>query len=503
MKQRVCFVNAPYDGPIAGIWNDVFPPLTILSLAAYVRRERPAIDVSIIDGLRIGPSKAMVEALASPARIFAVTYVSFNASTAYRFINSLKKARPEVIVIAGGTHVTSLENDAFEKSAVDWAAHGEAEETLVELLDLLDGGGDPAKILGLLYREDGRVARTPNRPLMEDINTLPFPARDMVNLRDYSGIYVAHHKHNQHILSGRGCVNNCWFCARTVWKRQKPWQRLRRPDNIVAELREMRDRYGVREYFDMGDEFNSSEKWATETATAIADANLGLDWQTFSRSTPVTDEMAAAMKASGCWLVHLGIESGNQATLNGIGKNITLEQARQAAAIYQRHGIKVVGLFMLFNAWEQDGQFMYEGVKESEQTLAFARSMLKEKLVDSITCSPAMPYPGGLLFDAAMRHSIIPKEKFDDWGIWDHAWNSVMTLPGITMAGKWRVKLKGIWIQSWSLIFSRHLNFSHAIWGRGLGMFKMVFGSMVDGFLKITGKKPSRHFGRYLASFED
>jgi anaerobic magnesium-protoporphyrin IX monomethyl ester cyclase len=486
MKQSVCFVNAPYDGSIAGIWNDVFPPLTILSLAAYVRRERPEIDISIIDGLRIGPKRALAAALANPAKIFAVTFVTFNASTAYRFINSLKKTRPEVTVIIGGTHVTSLEKDAFEKSSADWAVHGEGEETLVELLDFLAGGGDPSKILGLLYRENGGIARTDNRPLLKDINTLPLPARDLVDLRRYSGIYVAHHKHNQQIISGRGCVNHCWFCARAVWKRQSPRQRLRNPDSILTELRELRDRYGVREFFDMGDEFNSSAKWALDTANALAKADLGMCWQSFSRATPVTEEMAAVMKASGCWLVHLGIESGNQRTLNGIAKNITLDQARQSAGIYQKNGIKVVGLFMLFNAWEEDGRFAYEGVRESEQTLAFARSMLKEGLVNSITCSPAMSYPGGLLFDAAMRHSIIPKEKFDDWGIWDHAWNSVMELPGVTAVGRWRVKLKGIWIQSWSLIFSKDLNFSHAIWGRALGLFKMLLYSLLDGIKKVT-----------------
>ena len=263
--------------------------------------------------------------------------------------------------------------------------------------------------------------------------------------------------------------------------------RLRSGQNIVEELRELKERYQIAEFFDMGDEFNSSEQWVIDTATAIAGANLNMPWQAFSRAHPVSDEMAKAMAEAGCWLVHMGIESGNQLTLDGIGKNITLEQARESAATYQRNGIKVVGLFMLFHAWEEEGRLQFEGVKESQNTITFARSMLKDKLIDSITCSPALSYPGSFLFEIAQRHRLIPPERFEDWGRWDHSWGSVMDLPGVTSAGRWRVKLSGIRTQAWALLTSGHLNFSRAVWSRGLGMFKMIIGSLFDRMPRISG----------------
>ena len=225
----------------------------------------------------------------------------------------------------------------------------------------------------------------------------------------------------------------------------------------------------------MGDEFNSSESWAISVANALTEANLNVHWQAFSRAHPVTHEMAKAMRQAGCWLVHLGVESGNPRTLAGIRKNVTLDQVHEAASLYQKNGIKVVGLFMLFQAWEEEGRLVYEDAYQSLKTLRFARTLLRKKLFDTITCSPAMPYPGSILFDVATRHHLIPKEKFDTWNEWDHSWKSVMTLPSVTKFQFWRIKCTGIWMQTWALLFSRKLNFSAAIWRRGFGLISMPF----------------------------
>lgn len=484
---RVCLINAPYNGPVAGIWSNVFPPLPVLYLAAYLRQKRPAVSVSVVDALRLGFRKGLEAAAGQQADLYCVSFLTFNATTAYEFINILKSLCPGAVIAAGGTHVTSLEQDAFSKSNIDYAIHGEGEQTLVELADLVLRQSDPSKISGLIYREDGELVRTPDRPLIENLDDLPFPARDLVPMNRYSGLYICRHKENTHLLTGRGCVNHCTFCARRVWKRQSPKLRLRSPENIVAEAAELKEQYGIREFFDMGDEFNSSEDWATRTSNALADADMGLVWQAFSRAAPVTDKMARAMRESDCWLVHLGIESGNQRSLDGIRKNITLEQARDAAATYQRNGIKVVGLFMLFHAWEEDGRLVYETETEAKNTLTFARRMLKDKLVNSITCSPALPYPGSILYDVATRHKLIPKDRFLDWGLWDHSWGTVMELPGVSPGAYRRVKMSGVWTQSRALLFSGHLNFSRAIWSRGFGALKMLMGSAFDGVKRLSG----------------
>ncbi len=481
---KVCFVNAPYAGPVAGVWSDVFPPLPILSLAAYLRRERPDVDVRVIDGLGIGMKNALAQATLLKADLYAVSFITFNASSAYDFINHLKSRLPGAKVVAGGAHVTSLEKDAFEKSKVDMIIHGEGEETLVELIDQIRADRkDLSKIKGMVFRLENDLVRTASRPLIKDINTLPFPARDLLNMKDYSGIYLSKERVNTHILSGRGCVNHCVFCARYVWKRQSPKLRLRNPQSIVNEVKELKERFGILEFFDMGDEFNSSLGFAMDTAGALADENLGVCWQAFCRADQVSHDMARTMRAGGCWLVHLGIESGNQKTLNGIRKNITLEQAREAADIFQKNGIKVVALFMLFNAWEEKGELRFEGVEESKKTIRFARKLLRDKLADSITCSPSLPYPGSLLYDVAIKNNLISQKHFKNWGAWDHSWGSVMALPNISEKDRWLVKLSGIRTQTWALLKSGHLNFSKAIWGRGLGLFKMLFGAVVE---KIT-----------------
>ena len=185
---RVCFINAPYDGPIKGIWTEMFPPLSLLCLAAYLRQEKPDYHISIVDGLRLGFKKTLLAAMESKADLYAVSFLTFNASTAYRMINQLKARNPDVLVVAGGTHVTSLEQDAFIKSNVDYVVHGEGERSMTELVDALENNRDVSSVRGILYRQGDSIHRTDQRPLLENLDALPMPARDLVDMTQYSTV---------------------------------------------------------------------------------------------------------------------------------------------------------------------------------------------------------------------------------------------------------------------------------------------------------------------------
>ena len=151
------------------------------------------------------------------------------------------------------------------------------------------------------------------------------------------------------IIVSRRCPYNCTYCANPVWKANKPWYRVRSAENIVEEI-ELLYHMGIREITLRCDEFNINLAWSIEVCQKIR--NLQHDdlyFQTVLRADKVTKELAKALKAINCWLVSLGIESGNQRTLDGYGKKITLEQIVNASKILKEEGIKITGFFMIYN----------------------------------------------------------------------------------------------------------------------------------------------------------
>jgi len=205
----------------------------------------------------------------------------------------------------------------------------------------------------------------------------------------------------------------------------------------------LRDRYGIKEYFDISDEMNSSVEWAISVAKEKIKRKIDMPWKCQLRADLITDELIKALAESGLWYVHLGIESGNQRTLNGIGKNITIEQVINACKILKKYNIKVAGLFMLFNIWEEDGKLVYEDLADTRKTLDFAYSLLKQNLVDYISWTQATPYPGSRLWDNAIKHKIIKPEYMGKWENWNAVWSFVVDLPNVSEKDKMKIKIQG------------------------------------------------------------
>ncbi len=171
--------------------------------------------------------------------------------------------------------------------------------------------------------------------------------------------------------------------------------------------------------------------------------NLGITWKTQLRVTPFTEELAKELAESGCWYVHLGIESGNQRTLDGIDKRININDVESACKLLKKYNIKVMALFMLFNAWEENGQLAYEDVKMTMNTLNFAWKLVKSNLADYIGWSITTPYPGSRLYDIALRHNLLDPAFRDNWEKWQKEGLFVMDLPGIRKIDRNRMKLMG------------------------------------------------------------
>jgi len=313
---------------------------------------------------------------------------------------------------------------------------------VAELTEFFSGRRRLEDISGIAFKKGDKIVTTGRRKLIENIDSIPFPAWDMVDFTKYSGSYQFMARPNTAIITSRGCPFDCVFCANAVWKLSKPWIRLRTPENVCSEIA-LLYRMGIREISIRSDEFNPVLSWAIEFCREIQKLQMkDLYFQGNVRADKITDELAAEMKKSNFWLVQLGIESGNQRTLDGIGKKITLDQIVSSCRILKKHGIKVYGYIMIYHAWEEDGRFCYEAPEDVDNTLNFVKYLKKEKLLDYMSFSTTTPIRGSRLFDIARRHNMLRKDKdIDDLAEFS------MILPGVSEKAMKRSRRKGLMLQ--------------------------------------------------------
>jgi len=459
---RVQLVFGPPIKPtrLGELGEQISPPLGILYLAAYLRQRFTHLDIDIIDGARHGYDYTLHRVRDFRPDILGLSFYTTTALGSYKLINEVKAERSQVLAIGGGPHVTAMPEELLRRSVADVAVVGEGEETLAELVAAfseVDGrfsSGTFRRVNGIVFQENGHLTHTPPRPLIRDLDSIPFPARDLVDMRAYSGWYVHKRVPETKMLSTRGCPFYCTFCASPVWKMSKPWIRVRSPQNVVAEIEHLMENHGIKEYMDDCDEFNASVSTAIGICEEIKRRKLDIPWKAQLRVHPLPEELVRLMAEAGCWYVHLGIESSNPETLKGIQKNITTDQVIAACKLLRKYGIQIMGLFMIYNVWEEDGQLRFEDTAASKRTLDFADYLLSQKLLNHINWSITTPYPGSKLYDIAQRHGLIKPGLADNWDAWISSDWFVMQLPNISGAEQARLKTRGMARKAWCILKS-------------------------------------------------
>ena len=431
---KILLVNAP---PLKtfGITGQIYPPLGILYLASYAREKRKDFEFRAIDGYKENKRKIVRKIIEYAPDVLGVSFTTQAATGAYKLINEVKKINPEIFVVTGGPHTTALPEDCLKNSAADIAVIGEGEETFLEIVQKVEKSSmDIDSILGTAVMDNGRFKKNPNRPLIENLDNIPFPARDLIDITKYPGYMYKKYNRDTDIISARGCPYNCTYCSNPVWKLQKPWYRLRSPENVVDEIEAIIKNYGIREIFDETDEFNGNKKWAKEICDEIVRRKLDIVWKAQMRVDNIDSELVAKLKQSGFWMGLFGLESANEKTLEGIDKKQTVEQINDALEKFKNSRIKCFGLFMAFNVWEKTGKLCYENRDDSMRTLKFAGRLINEKKLHLFGWSMTTPYPGSKLYDIAKRHNLIDKKCVGNWEYFDSGSNFVMNLPGVTIS---------------------------------------------------------------------
>ncbi|OPZ23090.1 MAG: Radical SAM superfamily protein [candidate division BRC1 bacterium ADurb.BinA364] len=308
--------------------------------------------------------------------------------------------------ILGDAALAIAKGEAFEALGVDtlkrWpeldlALFGECEPSLESLIR-----GEPRhSIPGLAYRDErGEPRITPKPAPIEDLNSLPWPARGLLNNRLYRSPETGNPLTVIH--GNRGCPSKCIFCPAGTLSNYT--LRLRDSGDVLDEVESCVRDFGIREFLFHGDTFTMNKRWLLSICEGIVERGLKIRWGCNSRVDTIDDERAAAMKRAGCWVVAFGLESGSQEMLDHMRKGAKVERGRQAIAICKRHGLRTHGFFVIGLPWETE--------RTLEQTLRFAR----EVDTDFFDFNIAYPLPGTELFEIASREGLIDAEGLGEKG---------------------------------------------------------------------------------------
>lgn len=363
------------------------PPTDLMYLAAVA--EKAGLEAKINDYSQNGDYEADLKE-------FNPDYLVVNIATPTleHDLDAVKKAKeicPNVITIAkGAAFLTLADRIIKEHNELDFGILGEAENTLKEILE----GKPKAEILGLYYKENDEVKFTGNRPFIEDLDSLPFPARHLVDNNIYRR--PDNNKVQATIKVSRGCPFHCFFCLATPVSGAKV--RRRSPENIVAEIKECVEKYNIKNFLFWSDIFNIDKEWTMKLCQAIIDSGLKITWSANTRADTADLEMAEMMYKSGCRLVSIGVESGSQYMLEKMGKKITLNDVRRTVKVFKKAKIRIYNYFVIGLPWETE--------ETVEETIKFAIELNS----DFISFYTATPLPGSRFYDYALEHNLFDKE---------------------------------------------------------------------------------------------
>jgi len=395
---NILLINPPYI-KFSGIKNSGGHaiPLNLAYLAGYLR-EHLDCGINILDAETCGMDYSDIEMAIlkyQPDLVgISAPTPAFNHVVAVAKI--VKSINARTFVIAGGPHPTAFPEEIIKTGCIDFAVRGEGELTFCELAAAISSGSDDySKIKGIAYKQNGKVSLTEERELIKDIDTIPFPARDLFNLDLY---YQAPTKKvsnfkSTSIMTSRGCPYDCMHCiSKLVWKRRV---RYRRVKMVVDEIEECVEKYGIREFNFYDDTFTLNKKRVIDICRMITARKLEIAWICFGRVNVIDKEMLDEMKKAGCRKISFGLESGSQKILDIMRKNATVAMGRKAVKTAAEAGLNVHASFMLGNIGET--------CETIRQTINYA----KELELDNATFFLTTPFPGTDLYTEALNAGYI------------------------------------------------------------------------------------------------
>lgn len=340
---KVLLINPPHSfspaNPLGGAGLSM-PPLGLLSIAAYARRELPALKLKVLDcpAARLSAADLEREAAAFAPDVAGVSVYTGTFSASLAAAAAVRRAAPRCFTVAGGPHASARPVQCLK--GFDAAVAGEGERTFAELLKRLASGAAPAGLPGLVS-SPGDI---PARPEPLDVDSLPFPARDLVDLRAYRPSLFAYRRlPSASVVTSRGCPYSCGFCSKSVFGAS---YRAQSPGRVLAEIEDLVGNHGVREISFQDDTFTADRERVLRLCALLKERRPGLGWSCMTRVDLVDPELLRAMAGAGCFSVAFGIDGSDDASCGLMGKGFDAARAAGAVAAARAAGIETRGYYV-------------------------------------------------------------------------------------------------------------------------------------------------------------
>lgn len=371
-----------------------YAPLGTLYAAALMREN--GYNVSLFDTMFVEDPDRVIPVLEKIHPDFFVIYDDgFNYLTKMCLTNMREAAFSMCrLAKAKGCTVIVSSSDATDHyteylaEGADFVIIGEAEYTLLELTDHIKNGlNSYSEIQGLAYMDaTGKIIKTPGRPVLKDLDSLPFPAWDLVNMDQYRQSWLRNAGYfSLNMSTTRGCPFKCNWCAKPIYGNR---YNSRSPENVVKEIQLLKEKYHIDHIWFCDDIFGLKPGWILALADLLKQHDLTIRFKIQSRADLLADEhVVKALAMAGCENVWIGAESGSQKILDDMDKGITVKQIHTATRLMKENGIKP-SFFI---------QFGYPG--EHKEDIALTIDMINELLPFEIGISVSYPLPGTLFYE--------------------------------------------------------------------------------------------------------
>lgn len=397
---KVMLFNPPF--PPECHHHPPYIPLGLAYLGAVLIKAD--IEVVAVDAQISKLNRKQIEARISENRpdIVGVTSTTLLYKSSLNIAKIAKEACPSCVTVVGGVHTSFWDQNALQESPhLDVVVRKEGESTFLELAKKVERQEKFGDILGITYKsKNGRIHRNPDRPYIEELDELPYPAYNLFPIEKYKVLGRVEYP----IQMSRGCAFNCNYCS-TVRMHGRKF-RVREPKRVVDEIQFLMKEYGATYVGFIDDAFTLNLDKTREFLDEMLNRRIKVDWDCQSRVDGVTRKLLNDMKRTGCLSAWFGVESGSKKILEAMGKQASLQQARSAFKLADESGIfRVANIIIGFPG-------------ETRETIEETINFVHEINPDGIGYYIATPYPGTPLWDLVMKMGWL---KVTDWNKYDTA----------------------------------------------------------------------------------
>ena len=366
---------------------NIMPPIGLASLAAWLDKQGCA--TTLVDCFAKPDAQNHLREVILDTRpdFLGLSCTTSSFLDGVRIAELAKSLHPAIKTVVGGPHISALKAESLKGfPALDFGIVGEGEETLTELVS--GGWEQPAQVKGVVYRDsEGNPVFSGRREHLLELDTLPFPAYD--KLDGYPAAYTLPifnypRAPNSSCISSRGCPYACSYCDRSVFGKSF---RFNSADYMIAHVRHLKERFGVRHINFYDDQFTFNRQRVEAFARQLIDQRLGITYNCAARAEHLDEDLLRLMKASGCWMVSLGIETGDPALLAQHRQRADLDLLRDRIHMIKRAGLRMKGLLMM-------------GLPgESEASVRRSMDYVFSLPIDVFNLAKFTPFPGSPIYE--------------------------------------------------------------------------------------------------------